>query len=377
MELLQHDQLRTLIEPTDAPCISIFLPTHRGGVEIKQGAIRLKNQLRTAEEQLAAQGVTSSEAKPLLEPLQELCENTGFWQYQSDGLALFRSPKRFRYYRLPLHVDELLVVTERFHVKPLLRLFTEDGRFYLLTLSKNEVRFFQCTRYGAREVDLPDGTPKRLSQVLEPAGIQQQFPAHAGGPTRIHGHGAKPQGDKQELREFFRLVDRGVREVLREDRAPLVLAGVEYLFPLYREANTYPHLAEKGVNGNPEGRRPEDLQSSAWAVVEPHFRRVRETAARRFLDNAGSAKASQDVETVVSAASQGKVELLFVAVGKQIWGRWNGPEQKATISPEKQPGDRDLLNLAAIETLLQRGAVYAVPPDEVPGGKSIAAVFRY
>jgi hypothetical protein len=80
---------------------------------------------------------------------------------------------------------------------------------------------------------------------------------------------------------------------------------------------------------------------------------------------------------VVPAAVQGRVDKLFVAVGRQVWGRWNQDAQSAEVSAEKQPGDRDLLNLAAIQTLLQSGAVYALPPGEVPGGGLLAAVFRY
>ena len=378
MELLRHEQLQALIQPIEGPCVSIFMPTHRGGVEVKQGPIRLKNQIKKVEEQLSGEGRRGAAIRALVEPLRKLCDNSGFWQYQSDGLAIFRSPEVFRYYRLPLHFDELLVVTDRFHVKPLLRLFTEDGRFYLLTLSKNDIRFYQCTRYGARGLELPEGTPRSLSDVLAVAGVQKQQQMHTtGASARFHGHGSKAQDEKDDLREFFRRVDRGVREVLREDRAPLVLAGVEYLFPLYREANTYPHLMEKGVTGNPEGRRVEDLQSNAWAVVEPHFRRAREDGARRFHEYAGSSKASTDIAKVVPAACHGRVEQLFVAVGRQIWGRWNSETCEVEPAEEKRPGDRDLMNLAAIQTLLQGGSVYAVAPGEVPGGGLLAAVLRF
>ena len=378
MELLLHAQLRSLIEATQPPCLSVFLPTHRAGVEARQGSIRLKNQIRSAEEQLAAQGVRGAAAKTLLEPLLKLCENSGFWQYQSDGLAIFRSPDKFRYYRLPLHFDELLVVTDRFHVKPLLRLFTEDGRFYLLALSKNGIRFFQCTRYGAHEIALPEGTPASLEEVLQLEGVQKQHQVHtAGVAAKFHGHGGRAGDDKQDLLEFFRRVDRGIRDTLRGDRAPLVLAGVEYLFPLYREASAYPYLADRGVPGNPDGRRPEELQSNAWAAVEPHFRAIRQQAARDYQEFAGGPRASADIRQVVPAAVQGRVDKLFVAVGRQIWGRWNQDAQSAEVSAEKQSGDRDLLNLAAIQTLLQSGAVYAVPPGEVPGGGLLAAVFRY
>ena len=378
MELLGKKQLKSLIEQTTGPCVSIFLPTHRAGVETKQDPIRLKNQLKSAASQLAAHKLRASEIKEMLEPAQKLCENNGFWQYQSDGLALFCSPEKFLYYRLPLCFEELLVVTDRFHVKPLMRLFTEDGRFYLLTLTKNEVRLYQCTRYGLRKVDLPASTPKSLDEVLQIAGVEKQLQVHsAGASSKFHGHGTRSQDNKQELREFFRLVDKGVREIMREDYAPLVLAGVDYYFPLYREANTHPQLLETGVSGNPEGRRPEELLAEAWKVFEPVVRKARQDAANIYEENANTTRASNNPREVVPAAFQGRVEQLFVAVGKQQWGSFNEKTQKVRISRNHRTGDRDLLNRAAIETYLQGGSVYAVDPEQVPGGNKLAAVFRY
>lgn len=41
------------------------------------------------------------------------------------------------------------------------------------------------------------------------------------------------------------------------------------------------------------------------------------------------------------------------------------------------PGDEELIDLAAVETFKNGGRVYAVNPDEVPGGGVLAAVLRY
>ena len=48
-------------------------------------------------------------------------------------------------YRLTLEFESLVVVGDRFHLKPLLSLFFGDRYFYLLALSQNQVRFFQAT----------------------------------------------------------------------------------------------------------------------------------------------------------------------------------------------------------------------------------------
>ena len=37
----------------------------------------------------------------------------------------------------------------------------------------------------------------------------------------------------------------------------------------------------------------------------------------------------------------------------------------------------DLLDLAAVQTLLHGGTIYAVEPEQVPGGGPLAALFRY
>jgi hypothetical protein len=259
-----------------------------------------------------------------------------------------------------------------------MRLFTEDGRFYVLTLSRNDVRLFQCTRFGVREIDLPADTPRSFTEVLAREGLERQIQIHtAGAAVKFHGHGAREEDEKENLREYFRRVDKGVREVLREDRAPLVLAGVEYLFPLYREASTHPNVVAEGIAGNPDGRRPEELQAEAWKIVEPHVRKSRREAARRFEELAGSPRASDAIQQVLPAAFQGRVEHLFVAVGRQIWGRFDPETHEVRISETQKSGDRDLLNQAAVHTFLQGGAVYAVEPPEVPGGALLAAVFRY
>ncbi len=43
----------------------------------------------------------------------------------------------------------------------------------------------------------------------------------------------------------------------------------------------------------------------------------------------------------------------------------------------EEPGDEDLLDLAAVKTFLNSGNIYAVEPEKVPGGEPFAAVFRY
>ncbi len=379
MELLRREVLNSLIEENTEPCVSIFLPTARGGNETWQGPIRLKNLLRQAEQKLGARWRKAGNGKGFLEPALALCENSGFWLHQGDGLALFRSPERFSYYRLPLKFDELVVVTERYHLKPLLRMFTEDGRYYVLSLSKNGVKFLECTRHGAREIALGPEVPASLRELREMAGVERHPVVHApSAKLQGHGHGTRAgDDDKQELKEYFRLVDRAVREIVKEDKSPMVLSGVEYEQALYREITALASLVPRGVAGSPEGRSLSQLRDAAWAIVEPHFRQGRADAALRYEEAVGTARASNVLEQLVPAACTGRIDELFVAVGKQRWGRYDPKTHRVKIRDQAHAGDQDLLDLAAIQTVLHKGAVYAVAPNEVPGGRSLAATLRY
>ena len=78
------------------------------------------------------------------------------------------------------------------------------------------------------------------------------------------------------------------------------------------------------------------------------------------------------------AAWDGRVDVLFVAVGvRRVWGSF-APDTRMIEIAEEAPGlNEDLLNLAAIHTMLNRGTVYAVPPADMPDETSVAAIFRY
>jgi hypothetical protein len=47
------------------------------------------------------------------------------------------------------------------------------------------------------------------------------------------------------------------------------------------------------------------------------------------------------------------------------------------VHAEAEPGDEDLLDLAAVHTFLNGGMVYAVEPEQMPSYATLAALFRY
>lgn len=375
MQRITTAELKALLAKSNGWCVSLYMPAHRRGRETEQNPIRFRNLLRRAEEGLLARGLQAPAVRETLAPAQRLLLQPDFWQHQEGGLALFLAEKTFQSYRLPLAFEERVVVSRRFHLAPLLPLFTSDGHFYILALSQNRIRLLEGTRHTVAELDTP---LPGLTEALQGERSEKQLQFHAGGKGEVIFHGPDMgDEDKNRILRWFRKVSEALPAALTGGSSPLVLAGVEYLFPLYRTANGYPHLLDEGIPGNPEELAPEALHAKAWPLVEPAFARARENAIAQYSRLAGTGQTTTDVQEAILAASHGLVAVLFVASGVQVWGHFDPATNKGYVNPLPGPDDEDLLDLTAIRTILSGGTVYAVPPGQVPEQGPLAALFRY
>lgn len=383
MKAINADELRKLFGHRNGCCISIYMPGHRGYPGQQQDCARFRNLLRQAEEQLAAKGVRSLQIDLLLKPSRELLEEPEFWRRQDFGLAHFIAQDLTQPYRLPFSPLETVTVAEHFHLKPLMRLLIGDGNFYLLAISRNQVRLMEGTRHEFRPVNL-NKLPKSLADALRYENPEQQIRYHITGTgsggrpeSMVHGQGIGKDDAKETLLRYFRQIDRGLHDFLHDKRHPLVLAAVEYYWPIYREANTYPFLMDQGIMGNQEHVPDEELHRRAWQIVEPWFCRENDKETERYWRWAGTGLTANDFEHIIPASQQGRVESLIVAIDSPQWGAVLPDENRIELHEREQPGDEDLVDYAAIQTLLHGGKVFAVDPDKVPEHRLAAAVLRY
>ncbi|MDO9516229.1 MAG: hypothetical protein Q7J01_09045 [Syntrophales bacterium] len=366
MDILSGNELKSLMREQIGICVSIYMPSIRKGAEIQQNQIRYKNLLRDAEDRLLSIGeLRPSEIKEMLAPAQELSGNIPFWHNQSDGLALFLSEESFIYYRLPQSFAELVVITDRFHIKPLIPLLAPDTEFSILAISQKNVRFLKCSLQQVKETDIR-GIPENIDEALNLDDFEKRLQRHTG-----------TEDMKAKILQYFQLVDKGLRELLRDKKSPLIFAGVDYLFPIYREANTYPHLTDKWISGNPEGLSAERLSDMAWPIAGDIRKTKRADALGKYKQNAGTGLTSSNVGEVVREASHGRVGILFLTVGVQQWGTFDPTTDKVKLETDAGPGNEDLLDLAAIQTILNGGVVYPIRQEEMPDDASLAAIFRY
>lgn len=388
--LLSRSELTELADSYDKWHISLYMPTRQRGDDVLENAIRFRNLLDEAEEQLVANGMRRPEAEELLAPARALEQDEVFWQQQSEGLAVFLARDLARKCRLPLELEEKVVVGERFHLKPLLSVLSNNGRFYILAVSQHETRLLEATRHRVCDIDLDDEEqiPETVVDLLRWEDPERRLQLHTAAQSTLHqgvaavfhGHGVASQDDpKEKILRYFQRLDAGISDLLADDDAPLVAVADDFVLARYREANTYPHLVEQGVGIEPEQLDPAELHRRAWPVAQPVFERAEERAREtyRHLQGTKPERVSDRVEEVVRAAAAGRVDGLFVSRDEELWGRFDQESMSVEMHEEQQPGDRDLLDVAAVQTMLHDGWLFVVGREAVPDGGPLAAVLRW
>ncbi len=387
MELHDGKHLIGILDQQGGPCVSIYLPTHRVGKAVEQNRIRYKNLLRKAEQELKDGGHRRERREELLDPAEKLIEDSLFWENQLDGLAVFSCPGDFRHYRLPVSTQELVVVSDRTHLKPLLSPLSRDEKFYILTFSKERVRLLRSKRYGMEASGLPKPTVV-TEEVVEFKTVQQELQFYTGTAPRPGGgkreaiiFGGEETGKwpKKELLKEFKRISKALQSVIRDKQAPMVLVGIDYLHGFFRQATAFANVLDQGVTVNPDDLSEQELHERAAEVIDARYNASMAECAEEYraLAGAGSPRASKDVEAVVTASEYGRLESLFVAVGTQIWGRFDRETHGVIIRDQPETGDYDLLDFAALNTLNKGGRVFGVGPDDVPSGTPVAAIYRY
>jgi len=385
MNRLTRDDVRLLAEHRHPASVSLFMPTHRAGPQVRQDPIRLKNLLGESEDALRrSRGVGRTDAEATLSPIRGLLEDHEFWRNQGSGLALLASPEEHRVYRLPITFEELVVVGDRYHLKPLLPMLARGAHYYLLALSRQRVRLFEATRDTLREMDTGD-IPASLADAVGYDWEQRSLQFHTSTPmgngqrsAEFFGHGAGQDDSGPEDERFLRLVDEGIRALIRDDSAPLVVAAVEELFGEYRKLSRYPNLAEAFVAGNPDHMNEDEMLDHAWRVAAVPLAEERRRAAESIRERWGTDRVLHRLDDIVVAAADGRVDTLFVREGARRWGRFDVANRSVTLRDRAEPLDEELVDRAAVETLARDGSVHIVPAAEMPVRESqVAAELRF
>ncbi|HSU86904.1 MAG TPA: hypothetical protein VLI42_09255, partial [Chthoniobacterales bacterium] len=185
-------------------------PTHRHYPDNQQDPIRFRNLLKTLDQSLR-ENYPAQDARPLLQPFEKLAQDRDFWNCTFDGLAVLAAPGIVRVYKLRRPVNELAVVADSFHVKPLMRILQSADGYQVLGVSREKISFFEGNRDALDEVELDPAVPRIPSEA--PRGEAREFhlsawASSAGAPGMHYSEGSKSDIEDNAATRFLRAVDR-------------------------------------------------------------------------------------------------------------------------------------------------------------------------
>ncbi len=378
--MFSRSDLDELVAMDARPAVSIYLPTHVAGREIRQDPIRLKNLLSSAAERLAATW-RRPEIEDFLGPAESLVGDEEFWRHQQQGLAVFLAPGFNRIHKLPIPVPGEILLGDHLHIKPLLPLLEDAGSFWLLTISAKRTRLYHGSRWEFAEdtaIDLPQGVGKiramtdyEETHYGSPVGRRGTF-AHA------QSFGEAPEElRKTELIEFLHRIAAAVEPHLKGKPTPVILAAHPEIQGHFLQIAGSEKIQPDGISENPDALTEDELHRRAYTLVEPKLAEARAAGLDRLNGLLPAGKATTKPEEIVKAARYARVDILFLAGDDHLWGSFDESQDRVVAHGSAVDGDIDLLDFAALMTLRQGGSVMLVARAALPPPGLSAAILRY
>jgi hypothetical protein len=370
---LKPDELKLLAD-VEGPCLTLILP---GG---RSTGPSVKNALRSAEQRLADQGVPANSIRQLVDPLISVLSDDDQRGSKNGGsVVVLRSKDVLRAFELNYPLDDAVHVCEHFQIRPALRSLSEDRlEFYLLALSQNRVRLLRCTLHDSVELPWPKGVPASVEEWLntrlpnsppDHGAVQPSDSSTAGSFT------STTDRDKtdEHLANFYRAVNRGITDHLKDQTVPMILCGVEYERSMYQAINTYGTLVEAGVQGSPESLKGGEMHKRALEIAQQHAKEPMKKALAIYEKLGGTERVSAKPAEILKGAHEGRIAYLFVGDGASYNGRFDTGAMKVRNDGPQE----DLINLAALRTIAYGGEVWTTVPGRIPEQAPMAAIFRF
>lgn len=368
IDLPSRSEIERLAQYRGAPAVSLYLHTTPTPQDAQADRIELKNLLKAAAARLAEAGVDKHAIRSIEAAVEAIIDDDAFWAVQANSLAIFATADRVRTFRLPNKLVNVVEVSDRFHLKPLLRSVTFPHHAYVLAISVGAVRLVEVS------ADLPP-------HVVAVPGLPRDFGQALG----RRSHGAKDglvgagEGASEHamLTRYARTVDQALRATLKGEHAPLIVAAAEPMASIFRHASSYPHLAAQGIPGSADDTPDHVLAAGARQVLDEIYARDVAQLRELFAAREAQGRATTDIVQAARAATFGAVDTLMVDMDSVISGRVSDDDGAVAFDDKPDGANYGVADEVARRVLLAGGRVVSARRADLPRDAELAAILRY
>ena len=357
----------------DDICISIYMPTHRHTTATNQDKILFKNQIQKAE-RILGEKYSKKEVDKILEPLYDLEQDNMFWNRTKDGIAMLLNRQHFIIYNLYRDIQELTVVSDHFHIRPLIRVYQSADKYYVLGVNRKLFKLYYGDRYGLRELELPEGTPIKIEDVL---GDQYTSPGRvivSGGGVSF-GTGSKKDEVPKDTEKYLRYVDKFVWEnYSKPANAPLVLLSLDEYQGDFRKMSNNKYLVDEGIKKDFESMDIESIRKESWKIIENIYLGETEKLVNLFNSEHGKGLASDNINDIARKAVEDRIKVILIESDKLTPGKVNLETGEVEIIED---AINYILDDISEMVLRAKGEVVMLPKERMPTDTGVAAIYRY
>jgi hypothetical protein len=232
------------------------------------------------------------------------------------------------------------------YILPLLREVNSLRDFYILGLSRKQVRLLRYTAGAVEEMRLPGDMPVSLEDFHPALNREDQIDFDT---------------DAEHLAHFFQTVDTHIAKLLGD--APVLLMGVGEEVALFRRRSRQLLLLEPSIQAGIRGLTLGEIAQLGGACAQSTQAIADRAALQRMREWPDRKLVEEDLRRIVTLAANGQVQELLL----------REPAAHAGLVTEAE----ELANAAAVETFRHRGMVRLINPADMRGFGAAVALLRY
>jgi Bacterial archaeo-eukaryotic release factor family 11 len=368
VDLPTRSEILAIASARSQASVTIYLATSPLTEAAQADRIALKNLGREAVAQLEAAGTDKRSIWPIEAALEEIGGDDEFWAHQANSLAIFITPDSLRTFRLPSRLTSAVHVSDRFHIKPLLRAVTFGQDAYVLAIGRGAVRLIEVSG------DLP---PHAVPVPGLPRDMGDAIGRRSHTPRDRPGNSGEATSENALLTRYARAVDEALRPVLSGHERPLIIAAAEPMLSIYRSVSSYAHTAPSGLGGSADHTADHVLASEARAVLDQlHAGQIAELGAL-FAEREGQGRATTDVAQAARAATFGAIDTLIVDIDVTLPGSVDDETGAVTFSDVDDAVTYGVVDEIVSRAMKSGARIVSARKADVPGNGALAAILRY
>ena len=286
--------LKKLKDSISESCITIILNTHRTSPDNKKDPLTLKNLIKEAETRLYADE-SKRDAQKLVQRLLDL-ESKIDHSHNLESLILFVNEEIAEYTRLPVSVEDRVVINHTFATRDLVRAMHFKTNYFVLVLSQQKTRLIEAFN------------DKVVSEVGKPFPIEN---------THFHANSRaeKSLAHRQTnlIAEYFNRIDKEVNKVRGENPLPVLICSEEANYYEYLKIADQKHsIFDTYLNQNRVEEKAHHIVDEAWKLMQK-YTIDKNNARKEELKNAvNSGTFLSDVNDIWKAIPEGRIQTLFI-----------------------------------------------------------------